>query len=287
MPLLPRIIVSCCLALSAILNAAPEPVDLQAFAGTWKENFAKSHQRPLYPVTYTFTRPQRSDDTLQLLSESQAFPNAVPAIIHFDGKDYPKPGANASLSTDDTMTWTEAPNNRAFDVVYKHKGEWAGSVHWTLSPDGKTLNVENRTQRDEHAPATITICERASGGPPRDSRWPLVGVWKSVAIRGTVPWTTRYEVTPAGELRYTNVQTKLTYTAKPDGKEYASSLAGVMVKLQPADGGPRSIRKTFVRGGQTVSESVLAVSADGRTLTDTTPAARGETEPGVQTFDRQ
>lgn len=283
MPPLAQIrVLFCCLVItSASVAAAPETsVDLQAFAGTWKENFAKSHQHPLYPVTYTFTQ-QQPDGALQLLSVSQAFPNAAPAVIHFDGKDYPKPNASA----DDTMTWTKAANGRTFDVVYKHKGEWVGSVHWTVSPDGAALNVENRTQRDEHAPATITICERVPGNGARDSHSPLLGGWKSVAIRGTVPWTTRYEVTPAGELRYTNVQTKLTYNAKPDGKEYPSSLAGVMVKLEPA--GPRSIRKIFVRGGQTISESVLAVSADGRTLTDTTPAAKGETEPGVQTFDRQ
>ena len=255
------------------LWAADSPtVDLHAFVGTWKENSAKSHL-PVPQVILTFT--QQPDGSVDRIIGS-----GKPMTIHFDGKDYPAPGAG-----DRTAAWTKVDAN-TYEVAAKRDGKITGGTRYVISDSGKklTANGTSGNQAGSASAVMTVVYERTSGNGET-----LLGSWKPVSMTMS-PETFIILAGDSGELRWLTQDRREIYSAKMDGKEYPQKRdaqpRNETVALQPL--GERSFREAVFANHQPWLESTYSLSSDGKTLTVKsknlrTPAA----EPGVRVFEKQ
>ena len=234
------------------------------YAGKWKLNFAKSD---FGETTIAFTRGASGQMQFTAMGQSYTF--------QMDGKDYPGLfGRTAAWKQIDANTW---------ETTIKQDGKLIVTETTNLSGDGKALTVHARGPKPAGGTFEETVVyERFSGSQG------LEGKWKTKNIKGSAP--TVLELAPsAGDgltIRIPDFQ--VNCEAKFDGKDYPATGPTVPPGLTVAitKTGPRSFDMTEKKDGKEIIKLSFAVSADGKTLTET-GGAIGTTEKFKAVYDRQ
>jgi hypothetical protein len=247
------------LAASAQPDKAPE----LPYAGKWKLNYSKSD---FGETTIAFTKSASGQMQFTAMGQSSSF--------QMDGKDSPWLfGRTAAWKQIDPNTW---------EATVKQDGKLIVTETTKLSADGKTLTVNASGPKPAGGTFEETIVyERVSGGPG------LEGKWKTKNVKGSAP--TVVELAPSGDglaIRLPDFQ--VNCDAKFDGKDYPATGPTVPPGLTIAitKTGPRSFDMTEKKDGKEIVKMSFAVSADGKTLTETGGPV-GTTEKFKAVYDRQ
>jgi hypothetical protein len=248
-------------------------IDLRAFVGTWRENQSKSRPSISSALTYTFTA--EPDGFLTIVRGRVQLRDQV----RLDGQDYPTPGIEGR-----TASWTKV-NDMLYESTIKRNGSLLGTAKWVLSDDGNHLRQETTPVR-ANGDNDINIIEyvRVSGAGKV-----LLGEWKPVSTRSAVP--DLFVVTLEGDelsVFYPKYGSTL-YAMRPDGEQYQltaqNALPGMTTAAESL--GMRSLRRTTFQAGKPTLETVMTVSADGRTMTVTTHAPSSSDEPSLFVYEKK
>ena len=234
------------------------------YAGKWVMNPAKSDFGES-----TITYEQLPSGEMQATVDGQAYK------FKMDGKDYPDPFGQ-------TAAW-KSVGATAWETTWKLKGKALVTDSLALSADGKTLTVNTKgTKPNGQAINDAVVFERVSGAAG------LAGKWKTKNVKSGSPSV--MELTPSGTdgLIYKVVDMGLTCDAKTDGKDYpctGPTLApGWTVTI--AKSGTRGLDMTVKQNGKLLYKVAYAVSADGKTLTESGGSTATNEEIKV-VYDRQ
>jgi hypothetical protein len=217
------------------------------YAGRWKLNVAKSD----FGET-TATYAKAGSDEMQFTMAGQSYKFRV------DGKDYPSIfGRTSAWKQIDSNTW---------ETVTKQDGTLIATDTTKLSADGKTMTVHSKGPKPAGGTfEQTTVYERVSGGPG------LEGKWKTKNFQTSAP--TVLELTPSGSdgLMVKIPDFKIAADLKFDGKDYPATGPGMPPGLTLAikKTGPRSFDLIEKQNGKPLFNLSFAVSADGKTLTET------------------
>jgi hypothetical protein len=245
-------------------------VDLKVFAGSWTENPAKSHGTISKELTYTF----REDGDGFIAIERGRI--QLRDRVRFDGREYPTPDIPGRATS-----WTQISSN-VYQITIRNKGEVNATGKWTLSDGGRRLTQET-TRSEPQAPTNIIEYIRKSGSG--DS---LIGVWEPVSSTMSQPSAFVLTLSDATTLTFTSVQSGVSYTVRPDGKEYDAQSGGAFdTKAVVIGKGPRTFQRTTFRRGTPLLEAVWTVSPDGQTLTLTTRGVGSSDDPSVLVYERR
>jgi hypothetical protein len=245
-------------------------VDLKVFAGRWTENPAKSHGTISKELTYTF----REDGDGFITVERGRI--QLRDRVRFDGRENPTPDIPGRATS-----WTQISNN-VYQITIRNKGEVSATGKWTLSDGGRRLTQET-TRSEPQAPTNIIEYIRKSGSG--DS---LIGVWEPISSRMSQPSAFVLTLSDATTLTFTSVQSGVSYTIRPDGKEYDAQSGGAFdTKAVVIGTGPRSFQRTTSRRGTALVEAVWTVSSDGQALTLTTRVVGSSDDPSVLVYEKR
>jgi len=234
------------------------------YAGRWKLNIAKSDFGES-----TATVAKVGSDEMQFTIAGQSYKFRV------DGKDYPSiMGRTSAWKQIDANTW---------ETLIKQDGTLITTDTTRLSADGKTMTVHSKGPKPVGGTfEQTTVYERVSGGPG------LEGKWKTKNVQSSAP--TVLELTPSGSdgLMIKIPDFKISSDVKFDGKDYPATGPGLPPGLTLAiqKTGPRSFDLTEKQNGKPLFVLSFAVSADGKTLTETGGPV-GVDEKFKAVYDRQ
>jgi hypothetical protein len=217
------------------------------YAGRWKLNIAKSD----FGET-TATVAKVGSDEMQFTIAGQSYK------FRMDGKDYPSiMGRTSAWKQIDANTW---------ETLIKQDGMLITTDTTRLAADGKTMTVHSKGPKPAGGTfEQTTVYERVSDGPG------LEGKWKTKNVQNSAP--TVLELTPSGTdgLMIKIPDFKISADAKFDGNDYPATGPGLPPGLTIAiqKTGPRSFDMTEKQNGKPLFKLSFAVSADGKTLTET------------------
>jgi len=246
----------CACGLSAAADAPYE--------GKWKTNLAKSD---FGDTTMTYEKSSGGD--------MKATMDGVSYTFKTDGKDNMTPwGSTAAWKAVDTKTW---------EMVEKTKGKVTSTSTLTLSADDKVLTVVAKRLKADGGTSDDSIAfQRVSGGPG------LAGKWKTKNVKTSSPETLSLTRKGSDGLTVSLGNAGAVCDAKFDGKEYPakSPLWPSGWTCVIAKSGPRGLDLTWRKDGKDMYKSVLSVSGDGKTLTET-GSATGVNEKFTMVYDKQ
>jgi hypothetical protein len=261
-----KIVVAALVLLASGLAASTQPdkaADLP-YAGKWKLNYAKSD---FGETTMAFTKSASGQMQFTAMGQSSTF--------QMDGKDYPwLLGRTAAWKQVDANTW---------ETIVKQDGKLIVTQTTKLSADGKTLTINVSGPKPAGGTFEETaVYERVSGGPG------LEGKWKTKNVKGSAPTVVEFAPSGSDGLAIRLPDFQVSCEAKFDGKDYPATGPTVPPGLTIAitKTGPRSFDLTEKKDGKEFVKMSFAVSADGKTLTET-GGAIGTTEKIKAVYDRQ
>ena len=245
---------------ACVLAYAADP----PYAGTWKMNTAKSNFGEM-----TVTYEQMAGGEMKATMDGQSY------TFKTDGKDTMTPwGTTAAWKAVDASTW---------DMTEKNAGKVLSTSTMKLSADGKSLTVDTKRMKSDGGTSNDSMTfQRVSGGTG------LAGKWKTKSMNSSSPEALK--LTPKGTdgLVITVGNEGGVCEAKLDGKDYPAS--GPMWpagwSCVATKSGPNGLALTWKKDGKDMYKSVLAASADGKTLTETGSAA-GVKEKFTIVYDKQ
>ena len=172
----------------------------------------------------------------------------------------------------------------SFDVTNKVKGVEVAKNHREISADGKTLSMAITGSRPDGTKYTENdVYERVSGGPG------LAGKWKNVKTATSAADILVLKVTPPDSLHWEVPAYKQTASGKLDGKPIVvtgpttpEGLTMAFTKVSDA-----KLTYTVKLKDKVMNEGVQTLSADGKTLTDTSWVPGKETEKEVDIYNKQ
>jgi hypothetical protein len=240
------------LSLGLLLACDVAPAAEQAtYLGKWKMNVAKSD---FGESTITYEQTPAKEFKVTADGESRTF--------KMDGKDYPSFDGR-------TVAWKQV-DERTWQSTHKLEGKTLWMRTTQLSQDGKTLRVDLKGTNPDGTPISdTTTYQRVSGGPG------LAGKWKTKNVQMTAG---EIELTPQGTdgIVWSDPSRGSTTTARFDGKDYPSTgkTYGPGFTLALKKAGPAGFESTVKYQGQPLYVARWAVSADGKTLTETGEAVQ-------------
>jgi hypothetical protein len=217
------------------------------YAGKWKLNIAKSDFGES-----TVTYAKAGSDEMQLTMAGQSYKFKV------DGKDYP-----AILGR--TAAWKEIDPN-TWETAIKQDGTLLTTDTTKLSADGKTMTVHSKGPKPTGGTfEQTTVYERVSGGPG------LEGKWKTKNVKSSAPTVLAFTPSGSDGLKIEVPDFKIAADVKFDGQDYPATGPGLPPGLTLAikKTGPRSFDLIEKQNGKPLFNLSFAVSADGKTLTET------------------
>jgi hypothetical protein len=241
---MPRVNARLCLsafAFAVALTAAQDP-----FAGTWKLNQSKSK------FTGEIVKYEKKPSGAMLESSG-----GIEFEFKIDGTEYPFPLGG-------TVSWKQG-NDRAWVSVYRLKGKELSTTRLTLSADGRTLTATSTgTRPNGEAFKNVFTGQRIAGGPG------LPGAWKSTEVKISAPGTFQIAAPGPNALTFSSPEYQFLCKAQLDGKDYPATGPTVPegFSMSVKRIGPRQIEYVDKYKGKPIREGVMAVSADGRTLTE-------------------
>jgi hypothetical protein len=246
-------------------------VELRAFVGTWQENPAKSHHVISSALTYTFA--EEADGFVTIVRGGIQLRDRV----RFDGKDYPTPGMVGR-----TVSWTKM-DGMTYETTIKQDGALLARGKWAVSDGGKRLTQETVPARADGQNDTNIIEYVRESGESKS----LIGTWKPISSRSLVPDRFAVTLTESGELNVFYAKNQSSYMMRPDGKEYPLTNAPPGMTSSAEAIGQRTLRRTMFRQHTRLSDVVITVSADGKTLTATVQMRGSSDEPSVTVYEKQ
>jgi hypothetical protein len=254
-------------ALAAFILAAgstPALAHASAFDGTWKLDVAKSK---FTGDTFTYAKTATGYSYSNGATVSYAFAA--------DGKDYPTLPSR-------TVAWTKNADG-SWDVVTKANGKVVTKTHRSLSADGKTLTAAYT----EYWPNGSTVHEsdvytRVSGTSG------LAGKWRNTKANVASDSIT-IKTSSGGHFEIDTPSLKETVTGLTNGAPVAvkapNAPPGAMAAYKAA--GPSKWTYNISLGGKIYVSGAKSVSADGKTLTDTSWVPGKESEASVAVYAKQ
>ena len=241
-------------------------LDLQAFAGTWKED-PNSIQIPMGAVLRFEKGP---DGVLQRIIGH----DGKPTPVRIDGKDYA-----VDDSSGRTVAWTKAEEN-TYVLTAKRNGQVTGGTRSILSGRGERLTLDIYVRRNGvDEPLLMDVYERASG-----SGQTLEGTWKMTARQKKMLSMMIIKVSgDALEVSHSADPAIGMVAAKADGKEYPVR-PEFTIKYEPA--GARELRVTLLKDHLPYVQQTWKLSEDERTLTSTSKPATGTLQTAVTVYRR-
>lgn len=250
------------LAVLAAASGAAQAAD-SPFAGTWKMDVAKSHL---------------VGDTVTYAKTATGFESSGGSITYkfaIDGKDYP-------MLAGRTAAWSQTTDG-GWDVVYKANGKVMTKLHRAISADGKQMLSTYAEPRPDGSTVTEKdLYERVSGTSG------LTGKWKNVKVDAVGDSMTIAVPTP-GAFKIDNATYKQVVSRKTDGSSATVTgptiPPGATATLKAA--GPGKWDYAYLLKAKVFGQGVMAVSADGKTLTDTSWSPGKKAEKSVLVYARQ
>lgn len=246
-------------ALSA--SAADSP-----FAGTWKLDPARCSYATGLTLTYS-----------KLANGSYHFSagDGPSFDIGFEGKEYPVGGGY-------TISQTMAGDN-GWNSIWKLNGTVTSNDHGKISPDNKTLTIEqNRIRPDGSTGTSIGTFTRVSGttGP--------AGSWKQIK-QTSEPYTIIVSSPSQGVMHWEVREYKQVVEGKFDGSDLP--VTGPQASPGQTEAltivSPARITYTDKTGGKPVGMGIRTISEDGKTLTDESWTPGKESEKSTEVFAKQ
>ena len=234
------------------------------YAGKWKMNVAKSDFGDA-----TMTYEQTAAGGMKATMDGQSY------TFKTDGKDNMTPwGMTAAWKAIDANTW---------EMTEKANGKALSTSTIKLSADGKMLAVDSKRAKADGGTSNDSMTlERVSGGPG------LAGKWKTKNLKSSSPDTMSLAPKGSDGITLSMGNEGGVCDAKFDGKAYPAT--GPMWPsgwtCVVARNGARGLDLTWKKDGKDMYKSMMAVSDDGKTLTETSSAA-GTSEKMKIVYDRQ
>jgi hypothetical protein len=234
------------------------------YAGKWKMNVAKSD----FGDT-TVTYEQMSGGEMKTTMDGQSY------TFNTDGKDNMTPWGM-------TVAW-KAAGADTWEMIEKTNGKVTCTSTLKLSADGKMLTLDAKRVKADGGTSNDSITlQRVSGGPG------LAGKWKTKNLKTSSPATLSLTQKGSDGLTISLGNEGGVCDAKFDGKDYPATgpvwPSGWTCVI--AKNGARGVDLTWKKDGKDMYKSMLAVSADGKTLTETGSAA-GVNEKFTVVYDKQ
>ena len=261
-----KILLSTCLATLSVLTAAPCLAAGSPWNGTWKENLSKSK---LTGDTVVVT--EKPDGT---------FHYSAGGILEYDftcdGKPHP-------TIADRTITCTGNPESGYDFIGTTASGVVLNKIHRSFSADGKTMTANGTTMHPDGTTTSFQIVSQRQTGTTG-----LAGKWLDVKSQQGTAAVETWSLND-GTLHIDVPASKGTIDAKLDGSEGKISgptvPPGVAIAFKPD--GQNKLTYTVTLNGQTVSQGIYTVTADGKTLTDENWIPGRESEKSTEVWDKQ
>lgn len=234
------------------------------YAGKWKMNVAKSN----FGDT-TITYDQLSSGEMKATMDGQSY------TFKTDGKDNMTPWGM-------TMAW-KAVDPKTWEMTEKTNGKVSSTSTLKLSADGKMLTMDAKRMKADGAISNDSMTfQRVTGGAG------LAGKWKTKNMNTSSPDMLSLTQKGSDGLTISVGNAGGVCDAKFDGKAYPAT--GTMWPAGwtcvVAKNGASGVDLTWKKDGKDMYKSALAVSADGKTLTETGSAA-GVNEKFTVVYDKQ
>jgi hypothetical protein len=232
-----------------------------AYVGTWKLNTAKS-----VLAGDTVTIGSAAGGMMQFSSQGFAY------AFKLDGHEYPTPDGG-------TTAWT-ATSTKVWDVKNQMHGKVSATYHLVL--EGDALGVSGQTMKaDGTAMDFSSSYKRVSGGPGFAGKWMSTKVQMpastlKIAANGPNGLSLSDDSGPIGVGQFDSTDTPAV-----------GMMAGSKVTYAYRKISDRSFEVTSKLDGKTMYVDVYAVSADGKTLTDSGTPSAAKTETFKVVYDRQ
>ena len=168
-------------------------------------------------------------------------------------------------------------------MLDKINGKLYSTTKREISADGKTLtDVTNGTRPDGTTFTDHETDTRVGGGSG------LAGTWRESAIKNSAPDSMVLRVN-GDVLHFESPAYKETTDAKLDGTaapiKGPTAPAGLM--LSNKSDGPNKVVTVVTLNGKQLSQDVMTLSADGKTITDVSWTPGKESEKQTYVFEKQ
>ena len=233
-------IVSCCTVASA----------QNAFVGTWKLNQAKSHL-----TGNTVTYSTAADGTMKETTAVGSY------TFKTDGRPYTTP-------FDSTATWKQTGPS-TWTTEARQKDTLLATDIISVSADGKTMTIistdTNPDGKDFHDTEVFTRTAGTSG---------LMGTWKSEKVKSSTSPVMEFAANGPNGIAWILPEIKARLDLTFDGKDVAPVGPTVPTGLTIAATKINARSFSFVEkmNGKPIVKGTLAVSHDGKTLTNVSSA---------------
>jgi hypothetical protein len=181
-------------------------------------------------------------------------------------------------------TWsikTTGPNS--WDSTIQRDGKVTSKSKWTISEDGKTFTSTDENMRPDGSTGRSEATLKRTGGTSG-----LAGTWESSSVKILSPTTMEVAKWQGDGYSRISPAYKERLDFKLDGKEYKPAgprvPKGTTVGAKKIDA--QNMELTYKLKGKTTETDKWALSADGKTLTQTVTYA-GVSKPEVDVYDRE
>lgn len=245
---------------------------LGAFVGTWK---ASTSSRGITSSTATYTFSQDAEGFIVIVRGGAQLRDRV----RFDGKDYPTPDIPGRV-----VSWTKV-SETVYETTIRRDGAVVAKGRWILADGGKRATqytIPTRADGQDVTNATESVRTSGEGHS-------LLGEWKRMSFQAGEADLFVMTVSEGPTLKMFYPRNQDTHTIRLDGKEYVPTERSAWpdVTTSARSLGPRTLRRTTSRAGTPYLETLMAVSADGKTLTVSTRRPGSSDQPAVFVYERQ
>jgi len=233
------------------------------WTGTWKENLSKS---------------KLAGSTIVITKTATGY-HFTSGVVSYDFALDGKPVATAGTGT---IAYMAAPGG-AIDVTQTANGVVILKQHRTFSADGKLMTLTNTSFAADGTTSTSeTVRKRTSGTTG------LVGEWVNAKVTETEPSVMTTAV--KGDMLHMQfLHSKVALDAKLDGTD--APVSGPRVSPGSTSAyksvSPAKLTYTNKLNGKVMSQGVMMLSADGKTITDESWIPGKEAEKTVEVYEKQ
>lgn len=181
-------------------------------------------------------------------------------------------------------TWAiKATGPSSWESTTTRDGKLTARSMWTISKDGKTFTSMDENMRPDGSTGRTKAILRRTGGTSG-----LAGTWESSSVKVMSPTSMEIASWQGDGYSLINPAYKQRLDFKLDGKNYAP-VGPRVAKGTTVTGkktGDHNIQMTYKLKGKTTETDTLALSANGKTLTQTMHYS-GVSKPEIDVYNRE
>jgi len=255
---------------SVLMSPASAQTDttLDRFVGSWKEDESK---RQLDGAPLMVFR--QGAKNLEELRGGEVNPVVQPMV--FDAKPHP-----LDASRQQQIAWRQI-DPKHYERTLLEDGKLINTRALEVSSDGNTLTQRTRGKRSDGKPDLQTFVYRRVGGDKG-----LVGEWKLQSVRTDMPPALHITRVGADKVKMVD-DVGVGFTATLDGRpvvETGLAVAGISDSARLVGG---ILEVTTSRDGEELGRDQYVVSADGKTLTETSQSLAPNAGANVSVYVKQ